>query len=395
MKIREEFYNALCKALESELSLNDALILMEADNLELNLLLHVARYVRDKCFNKIITYSRKIFIPLTNICRNRCRYCGFRRSPKDRDAIFMNINEVLNLVKHAEKLKVKEVLICTGEKPETKYVEIKEKLRMMGYESFVEYVLDVCRCILEKTKIMLIHTNIGVLDLDEMRMLKPYVVSMGLMLECVSERLCLPGMPHDESPTKHPKIRLEMIRNAGTLKIPFTTGILVGIGETVEERIRSLFEIKRIHDEYGHIQEVIIQNFQPQKGTLMSTHEPPSLIDMLKTIAVARLIFKDKVSIQAPPNLERNYELYLLAGINDWGGISPITIDYINPENPWPRIRTLRNVTESCRYVLRERLPIYPKFTKMINYVHENLRDRVQLLVDDYGFVKKEFEVLE
>jgi len=236
---------------------------------------------------------------------------------------------------------------------------------------------------------MLPHTNIGVLTKEEMIELKPFNASMGLMLESISERLMEKGMPHELSPSKHPKIRLRMIREAGELRIPFTTGILIGIGETWEERIDSLLAIKKVNDEYGHIQEVIIQNFMPEPGTPMENCKPPSLTDMLKTIAIARLIFKGEVSVQAPPNLAPStYFTYLLAGINDWGGISPLTPDFVNPAYPWPKISDVKRITEILGFELRERLPVYPKFIKL-NWLSDALKTRVEALVDEEGLVRR------
>lgn len=390
--MRREFAETLARALEGELTPDDALILAEAEGEELGELLRAASLTRDRHFGRVLTYSRKVFVPLTNICRNACRYCGFRREPWDPGAVFMSIGEVLELAKRAEEAGVKEVLLCTGERPEAKYAQVRERLRYLGYSSFVEYVRDVCEEVLENSSALLIHANVGVLEPEEMEMLKPYVVSMGLMLECRSERLCAPGMPHELSPTKHPRARLKMMEDAGRLRVPFTTGILVGIGETVEERVESLFTIKGLHERYGHVQEVIIQPFQPQEGTPMGSHRPPPLDEALKSIALARLIFKGEVSVQAPPNLEERFDLYIDAGINDWGGISPLTVDYINPQRPWPSIPLLRRVCESRGYVLRERLAVYPKFIAKEGFVHEGLRSRVTSLVGSDGLVRRELE---
>ncbi|MEM4699761.1 MAG: 7,8-didemethyl-8-hydroxy-5-deazariboflavin synthase CofG [Candidatus Nezhaarchaeales archaeon] len=390
--MRQEFVEALSRALEGEPTLSDSLVLAEAEGEELGELLRAASLTRDRHFGRVLTYSRKAFAPITNICRNACKYCGFRREPWDPGAVFMSIGEVLELARRAEGAGVKEVLLCTGEKPETKYAQVRERLRRLGYSSFVEYVCDVCEAILRNSSTLLIHANLGVLEPEEMEMLKPYAVSMGLMLECGSERLCAPGMPHEWSPTKHPKVRLRMMEDAGRLRVPFTTGILVGIGETVEERVESLFMIKRLHERYGHIQEVIIQSFQPHEGTPMGASRPPPLTEVLRTIAVARLIFKGEVSVQAPPNLEERFELYIDAGINDWGGVSPLTVDYINPQRPWPSVPLLRRVCERRGYLLRERLPVYPKFIAKEGFIHEGLRGRVASLVGGDGLVRRELE---
>ena len=390
--MNNELNEIISKAIESGITLNEAIKLWSVNGIQFIKLLETASLIRDKYFGKVITYSRKVFIPLTNVCRNRCKYCGFRKDPWHEKAKLMKINEVIEIVKKAEKLKVKEVLICTGEKPDKKYPIIREKLKSMGFKNYIEYVVYTLEKIIKETENILPHVNIGVLSFDELKMIRPYVASIGLMLECYSHRLLEKGMPHEESPSKNPDVRIEFLKNCGRLKIPTTTGILIGIGETIEERIKSLFIIKKIHEEYGNIQEVIIQNFMPEPETSMQFHKPPSLLDMLKTIAIARLIYKGEISIQAPPNLmQQAYSMYILAGINDWGGISPITPDYINPLYPWPKISELKKVTEEMGCTLRERLPIYPKFIKP-EYIPETLRNRIYKLIDENGLVKGEFE---
>ena len=390
--VREEFIEVLNKCIERPANFEEALLLATANSHEFILLLKAALYVKEKYFSKIVTYSRKVFVPLTNLCRNKCAYCGFRKEPGMPGAGFLTFEDAMKIVKAGEKLGAKEVLVSTGEKPETKYEEARRFLRKLGYSSTVEYVRDFEEKVLKETEYMMPHTNIGVLTKKEMAELKPLNASMGLMLETISERLMEKGMPHEHSPWKHPKIRLKMIKEAGELKIPFTTGILVGIGETWEERIKSLLVIREINREYGHIQEVIIQNFMPEPGTPMENHVPPSPMTFLKTIAIARLIFHGETSVQAPPNLSLStYQTLLLAGINDWGGISPLTPDFVNIRYPWPRISEVKKVTEELGYILRERLAIYPKYI-IRKWFSKTLEYRILRIVDANGLVKREYE---
>ncbi len=382
-----EVYEVLAKRVEGkELTREEALLLAEASFDELPLLLSAALMVRLRHFGRVTTYSRKVFVPLTKFCRNQCAYCGFR---VQRGEPYMSFEEAMKIVKEGERVRAKEVLVSTGEKPEEVHIEARRALKSMGYSSTVEYVRDFEERVLRETEEMMPHTNIGVLTKSEMAELKPLNASMGLMLESISERLMDSGMPHEKSPSKDPKVRLKMIKEAGELKIPFTTGILIGIGETWEERVDSLIAIKKVHDEYGHIQEVIVQNFMPEPGTPMEDHGPPSLIEMLKTIAIARLIFGGDVAVQAPPNLNlRAYHTYLVAGINDWGGISPLTPDFVNAAYPWPSIREVYERTQAMGFELRERLPVYPAFIAR-GWISELLRERVESLVDEKGLVRR------
>ncbi len=300
-----------------------------------------------------VSYSKNVFIPLTNACRNRCGYCYFRSdSPK-----IMSREEVLRTVMLGKKFNCKEALFTFGEKPETNE-KIKKTLKTFGYDSIVDYLYDLCE---ESLKIGLLpHTNAGVIEFSELKMLREVNASMGLMLENASTRLCKNGMPHEKSPGKNPKVRIRFIRWAGRLKIPFTTGLLIGIGENYEEILGSLLVIKRLHEKYGHIQEVIIQNFKPKKGTPMQDHREPSMFKMIKVVAVARLLLN--TNIQVPPNLNRYWQMFIAYGANDLGGISPVTKDYINPESPWPEINELKVLAREMNIKLKERLPIYPEF---------------------------------
>ena len=392
--LREEFVEALAKATRRPATKEEALILASANPSELPLLLAAALKLKVAYTGNIVTYSRKVFVPLTNLCRNECKYCGFRRSPKAPDARYLSPAEAMNIVKLGERLGAKEVLVSTGERPEDVHEEARSQLRKLGFTSTLEYVIHFEEEVLKETEYMMPHTNVGVLSKGELAELKELNASMGLMLESISERLLERGGPHELSPTKHPSVRLKVLEDAGSLRIPFTTGILVGIGESWEERVESLIAIRDVHARYGHIQEVIVQNFMPEPGTPMEGSPPPALEDVVKTIAVARLIFHGEVSIQAPPNLAPNaYAAHLLSGINDWGGISPLTPDFINASYPWPKVSELKSVTEGLGFTLRERLPIYPKYIKE-GWYSRRLRRRIESLVDDLGLVRSELEGL-
>ncbi|MET1124814.1 MAG: 7,8-didemethyl-8-hydroxy-5-deazariboflavin synthase subunit CofG [Archaeoglobaceae archaeon] len=298
----------------------------------------------------IVTYSRNVFIPLTRNCRNRCAYCGFRSD----ELHLMRPEDVESLLKAAKS--AKEALFTFGEKPDERR-DFRRELRKLGYRSFLEYVADMNGLAIRHG--LLPHTNAGVLSKEELKFLKPLNASMGLMLEQAVELEC-----HAESPGKKPEVRIRTIKNAGKLQIPFTTGILVGIGESRYDREYSLEVIAEVHENYGHIQEVIIQNFKPKKGTKMENYPPPSMSEMLETVRAARRILPKDVAIQIPPNLVDSVLPFLRAGANDIGGISDITHDYINPESPWPKLEDLRRELGD-EFVLRERLPIYPKFVKL------------------------------
>jgi FO synthase len=305
----------------------------------------------------------------------------------------MTPEEVLDLCRAAARLGVKEALMSLGDKPETLFPEHRATLRRLGYRTTLEYLRAVCARVIEETP-LLPHANPGLMSERDLASLREVNVSLGLMLETASARLTRPGQAHDRAPDKRPKARLKTIELSGKLQIPFTTGILIGIGETFEERVDALFAIRELHDRYGHIQEVIIQNFKPKPEIPMRDHPEPALTDLQTTIAVARLIFGGEMNIQAPPNLSPDtYTELIQAGLNDWGGISPLTIDHINPEAPWPQITALRRATEAAGYELRERLAIYPEYTNRPEFLAEPLRARVAALVDKDGFVRKENEL--
>ena len=334
---------------------------VELETADLDELMAKAAAIRDRRWGRAITYSRKVFVPLTNMCRDSCGYCVFVKHPSSPEATIMTPEQVQSVVRAGERLGCKEVLFSLGEKPELRYDEAKDRLAALGYRRMTDYLRDMCTWVLSQTS-MVPHVNAGTLDDDEITVLKPVTGSMGMMLENVSRRLMEKGMPHHACPDKVPLQRLRTLERAGRAHIPFTTGILIGIGETFAERIESLVAIRDMHLKHGHIQEVIVQNFQAKKGIAMADHPEPSLDDMLRTLAAARLILPDDISLQAPPNLSKRHRVYLAAGINDWGGISPLTIDYINPDHAWPAIDHLRATTEAEGYELKERLTVYPDY---------------------------------
>ena len=353
---------------------------------ELEDLMQKAKEVRgdDK---KVITYSKKVFIPLTELCRDVCHYCTFAKAPKKLDAPYLEPDQVLAIAEQGKAQFVKEALFTLGEKPEMRYQVAKDHLQKLGFETTIEYLGSMSKLVYEETG-LLPHLNPGNMTLLEMEKLREYSVSMGIMLESSSERLCGKGGPHFGSPDKQPVTRLQTMKNAGKLRIPITTGILIGIGETIEERIQSLLDIKNLHKEYGHIQEVIIQNFIPKENTRMKKHSPASKEDLLWTLSAARIIFGKDMNIQCPPNLNSDYLGQILdCGINDWGGVSPITIDHVNPESPWPQIEQLEKITNNKGMELVERLAIYPEYIEDQSWYDKNLHSGILELSDSsrYG----------
>src|SRR5215831_2296928 len=359
------------------LSIREAYRLIHSTGSELEGLFQSAGALRNEFKGRMVTYSRKIFLPITNLCRDRCSYCTFRKDPNDPDAWTMSPVEIDDVLIRGKKQGCKEALMCLGDKPETAFPQYRETLRLLGHQSTAEYVARACEMAIAHG--FLPHTNAGVLSRDEMRLLKRSNVSLGLMLENVSPRLAERGMPHFSAPDKHPSVRLRMIREAGELSIAFTTGILIGIGETLEERVDSLAAIRDLQAEYGHIQEVIIQNFRAKPDTRMARHEEPEAIDIARTIAVARLLLGGEMNIQAPPNLNPNdHRLLLRAGINDWGGISPVTRDYINPEAAWPLVEKLAATCRDEGFTLSERLAIYDEYIDRPGFLESGLRSLVR-----------------
>jgi len=350
------------------LSRKDLTHLLNAKNSEILSLLIETDSLRE---NNIITYSKNVFLPLTKICRNECGYCTFREDPESLDGnLIMKPSEVLDTIQKADSFNCKEALFTFGEQSDETNLVVSE-LDELGFNTMLEYLHFLCSDTLQKTGLFP-HSNPGILKKKELKMLREVNASMGLMLETSSPRI-METIAHEKSPGKNPKLRIETIKNAGKLKIPFTTGLLIGIGETVSERADSLIELRRIQDKYGHIQEIIIQNFKPKPGIPMENFNEPTLAEMIKMVSVTKLLFPD-VSIQIPPNLNnQNSQIFLMAGADDWGGVSPLTPDYVNPEAPWPEIEKLKIATEELGFKLQERLPVYPK------YINEEFLDSLIL----------------
>jgi 7,8-didemethyl-8-hydroxy-5-deazariboflavin synthase CofG subunit len=367
----------------------EALGLAAAEGGGLQALLAAAAELRDRHKGRVVTFSPKVFLPLTNLCRDFCGYCTFRKAPDEPGAKTMTLDEVLVVVRQGKLLGCTEVLFSLGDKPEAIYPEMKEFLAERGHQRTLDYLFDACRVVLEETG-LLPHSNPGVMGRGDLQRLKEVNPSMGLMLESVSERLLLAGGAHDNAPDKKPAVRLRTLELAGELRLPFTTGILIGIGENWRERIDSLLAIRALHQRYGHIQEVIVQNFRPKPTIPMRAHADATREDMVKTIALARLILGGEMNIQAPPNLTPDgYELYLEVGINDWGGVSPLTPDFINPEAPWPALKLLQEKSARAGFELRARLPIYPEYILQGDkYLPRSLIPRVERLCGADGLVK-------
>ncbi len=336
-------------------------------------LFRVASALRDEGLEnagrpRVITYSRKVFVPLTTLCRDRCHYCVFVDTPGQlallRKPAYMSPEQVLTVVRQGQAMGCKEALLTLGDRPEERWPEARAWLDEHGFASTIDYVAHIARLITAETG-MLVHANPGVMHPDELAALRPVSPSMGMMLETTSRRLYEePGQVHFGSPDKDPALRLKVIDDAGAAGIPFTTGILVGIGETVRDRAESLVALREIDDRHGHVQEVIVQNFRAKPRTAMQGAPDADMHDYLAAVAVARLVFGADMRIQVPPNLSDPRELGLLieAGIDDWGGVSPLTADHVNPERPWPQIDDLAAQTAAQGYVLRERLTAHPEY---------------------------------
>jgi FO synthase len=341
---------------------------------------------------KPVTFSKKVFVPLTTLCRDYCGYCTFRRDPGEPGAHTMTPDEVVALAQAGARLGAKEALFSLGDKPEAAFPSHREFLRRQGHRTTLGYLRAVCARVVDETP-LLPHANPGVMTERDLAALREVNVSMGLMLETTSERLLAPGMAHDRAPDKRPARRLKTIELAGKLSIPFTSGILIGIGETPAERVDALAAIRDLHERYGHVQEVIVQNFRAKPRIPMRDAREPAFDELLRTVAVARLMLPETVSVQAPPNLSPDtYPRLLAAGLDDWGGISPLTLDHINPEKPWPLIRDLRRATEAEGFAFRERLAVYPAYATRAEFLDESLRARVAALVDADGLVKESHE---
>jgi len=369
------------------ISRDAALQLICCSDADLRELLSAAHAAKERFKPGVITYSRKVFIPLTNLCRDYCGYCTFRRDPGNPGAHTMTPEEVLAVARAGEKLGCTEALFSLGDKPELLFPEMRETLRQLGYKSTLHYLEAMCKLVLRETS-LLPHPNPGLLSSEWIARLAAVSPSMGLMLETTNTAVLAPGAAHDNAPDKVPAKRLRTIEDAGKQKVPFTTGLLVGIGESLEDRVDTLLAIRDLHERYGHIQEVIVQNFRVKPAIPMAHWPEPTRGDMLRAVAVARLLLPN-VNIQAPPNLSAPYYEELVdAGINDWGGISPVTPDYINPEKPWPHLEQLRLRTEAKGCELRQRLPVYPEFLPAAIAKPGLLSEKLHAAADARGLAK-------
>jgi len=339
----------------------DAVRLIECSDAEFPSVLRAAGEMRYRGKGREVTYSRKVFLPVTNLCRDRCSYCTFRKDPGEPGAWTMTLTQIAQWSRRGRQMGCKEALMCLGDKPEMAFREYRDLLAARGARSTIEYVAFACDAALQQG--LLPHTNAGIMTGEEISKLRPLNASMGLMLENISPRLRQRGGVHQWAPDKDPAVRMRMLDDAGALRVPFTTGILLGIGETAAERAQSLLAIRQSHQRYGHIQEVIIQNFRAKPDIPMADAPEPSAGEMARAIATARLVLGPAMNVQAPPNLSpHEIELFLQAGINDWGGISPLSKDYVNPEAPWPHLEELAMRCARAGFHLKQRLAIYPEF---------------------------------
>lgn len=352
-------------------------------------LMALAAARRDAAFGRVITHSRKVFLPLTQLCRDVCHYCTFAKAPRQLKQPYLGVDEALRIARQGAAMGCREALFTLGEKPEDRHPAAREALDAMGFASTLDYLAHVARLVREETG-LLPHFNPGTLTAEELARLRPLAPSMGLMLESTSERLCAKGGPHHGSPDKAPALRLQTLEDAGRLAIPFTSGLLIGIGETRAERIETLLALRDAHGRHGHLQEVIVQNFRAKLGTRMAKAPEPSLDELLWTIAAARLLLPTDVSVQVPPNLSPGALPQLLAaGIDDWGGISPLTPDHVNPEAPWPHLQQLAEATAQAGHFLEERLTVYPRFARELpRWVDDGLHAAVLQHVDAEGYAR-------
>ena len=339
--------------------------------------------------DNVISFSPKVFLPLTHLCRDYCGYCTFRKEPDETKDLYMTVDDVIRVVKTGEKAGCKEALFTLGERPELKYQEAKEWLAGNGYRTTLEYLKHVSEVVSSETTLFP-HVNPGTMSYREINGFKSSNVSMGLMLESTSELLHQKGMPHEYAPSKRPAARMKTLQNAGKLRVPFTTGLLIGLGESWLDVLRGIAAIKELNDEFGHIQEVIIQNFRAKRNTPMGGCKDPSEQYLSWCLVCARIILGPEINIQVPPNLSPgSYQNYLKDGINDWGGISPVTVDYVNPEAKWPTIKALAETCSEENLVLKARFPVYPEFIDPDKgFIEESLYDKVKTQSDDDGYVK-------
>ncbi len=390
MQVQENSFAAYLNELRAGLPLSreGACQLLRCPDDELSALLAAALELKQRFKPSVVTYSRKVFIPLTNLCRDYCGYCTFRRDSGDSGAHTMTPDQVLEVATAGQEMGCTEALFSLGDKPELAFPEMRATLRHLGYNSTLHYLEAMCERVLRETT-LLPHPNPGLLSAEWITRLAAVSPSMGLMLETTSTGLLASGAAHDNAPDKVPAKRLRTIEEAGKQSVPFTTGLLIGIGESLEDRVDTLLAIRELHRRYGHIQEVIVQNFRVKPEIPMRDWPEPTLGEMLRTVAVARLLMPE-VNLQAPPNLSAPYYDELLdAGINDWGGVSPLTPDFINPEKPWPHLDQLQARTESRGYILRQRLPVYPEFLTAITWRPGLLSERVQAAADREGYPRR------
>lgn len=342
-----------------------------------------ASRLRDERWGRTVTYSRKVFVPLTTLCRDTCTYCTFAKPP-GAGGQFLDPDDVVAIVKAGARHSCTEALFTLGDRPEDRWPAAREFLETRGHRSTIDYVVEMTELVRAETPLFP-HANPGIMDPADMARLRPSNPSMGLMLENVSPRLMEPGMPHEGCPDKDPAVRIATIEASGRARVPFTTGILVGIGETPEEVVASLFTLADLHATWGSIQEVIVQNFRAKADTRMRREAEPTAAFFARVVAVARWILPAGVSLQVPPNLSTDFGALLSAGVNDWGGVSPLTIDWVNPEAPWPHLSRLRAVTERAGFRLRPRLPVYPGFIDE-TWLDARILPAVEAATDDEGY---------
>ncbi len=378
---------SLNNVLENKIvSYENALQIYQDSKIDPSELFSTAQNLREKFKGKTVTFSKKAFFNIINLCKDTCTYCTYKAEPGEEKLSLMSKQEIKKILSLAKKYRCVEALFVTGERPEQKYKEAKDWLKKNGFKSTAEYLAHASEWALEEG--LFPHTNAGNLTNDEMKELQKTNVSMGLMLENVSERLSQKGMPHYLAASKRPKARLEVLENSGKLKIPMTTGLLVGIGETSEEIISSILAIKKLHEKYGNIQEIILQNFQPKQDTRMRDF-PSAEENYFKIIVSISRIIMPEMNIQIPPNLSpKSYQSFLSVGINDWGGVSPLTPDYVNPEFSWPEIKKIEENSKNSGFDLKCRFPIYPEF---FSFISKELRDKMSGIEDEEGLVKEDY----
>ena len=355
-------------------------------------LFELAGRMRDEGRGRTITYSPKVFVPITTLCRDVCTYCTFAKPP-GAGGEYLTPDDVLAIAEAGDAAGCYEALLTLGDRPEERWPQARAFLEAQGHSTTIGYVRAMSELIVESTGLFP-HANPGIMTVTEIEALRPTNVSMGLMLENISPRLMEPGMPHHNCPDKEPAVRMRTIEAAGAARVPFTTGILVGIGENTPEIVDSLLAIREVHARWGHIQEVIIQNFRAKADTLMRRSAEPIPAWFARVVAVARWILGPEMNLQVPPNLTERYEIYLEAGINDWGGVSPLTIDWVNPEAPWPHLDELRARTEAHGFELRPRLPVYPEFISD-TWIDRGMIGRASAATDDHGYARHASSRLE